>query len=73
VSAVVRESGGLRVRVLNPSAEPTTVTFPGRQGWRVDLRGRPLGPFEESFELGPWAFTTVALTDEVAPASEVTP
>ena len=61
VSAVVRESAGLRVRVVNPTPEPTTVHLPGRQGWLVDLRGRPLHPFEESFDLAPWAFTTLAL------------
>ena len=61
VSAVLRDNGGLRVRVLNPSDQPTTVTFPGRQGWLIDLRGRPVEPFEEAFELRPWGVVTVAL------------
>jgi hypothetical protein len=61
VSAVRREGGGLRVRVVNPTAEPTTVTVPGHRGWLVDLRGRPLDAFESSFELRPWGIATLAL------------
>ena len=61
VSAVVREAGALHVRVFNPSAHPTTVAVDGRHGWLVDLRGRPQRPFEDTFELGPWQLTTVAL------------
>jgi hypothetical protein len=63
VSAVVRHAGALHVRVHNPSAEPTTVVVAGRRGWLVDLRGRPLAPFEERFPLGPWAIATAALAD----------
>lgn len=62
VSAVVREGGALHVRVFNPTPAPTTVTFEGRSGWLVDLRGRPLEPFDGSFELGPWRIATAALT-----------
>lgn len=61
VSAVLREAGGLRVRVVNPTADATSVRLPGRQGWLVDLRGRPIEPFEESFDLRPWGFATLAL------------
>jgi alpha-mannosidase len=61
VSAVRREGGGLRVRVYNPAPEPATVTLPGRQGWLVDLRGRPLEAFEEQFNLRPWGIATLAL------------
>jgi mannosylglycerate hydrolase len=61
VSAVVRVAGALHVRVHNPSPEPTTVAIDGRRGWLVDLRGRPLAPFEGSFALGPWAIATAAL------------
>jgi alpha-mannosidase len=61
VSAVVREAGGLRVRVFNPTGDATTVTIDGRHGWLLDLRGRPLRPFEASFELGPWQIATAAL------------
>ena len=61
VSAVVREAGALQVRVFNPTAQPTTVSFEDRTGWLVDLRGRPLEPFEGSFELGPHAVATAQL------------
>ena len=63
VSAIVREAGQLVVRVFNPSAEPTTVTIDGRSGWLVDLRGRPLQPFEGSFDLKPWQITSVNVGD----------
>jgi mannosylglycerate hydrolase len=63
VSAVRREGGGLRVRVFNPSAETATVRLPDHQGWLVDLRGRPLEPFEGSFELRPWGLATLALSE----------
>lgn len=62
VSAVRRENGHLVVRVFNPSARPTTVRIAGRRGWLVDLRGRPLEPFEGSFELAPWRIATAQLT-----------
>jgi hypothetical protein len=39
------------------------VVVAGRRGWLVDLRGRPLAPFEERFPLGPWAIATAALAD----------
>jgi hypothetical protein len=61
VSAVRREGGGLRVRVVNPTAETATVSLPGRQGWLVDLRGRPICAFETAFELRPWGIATLAL------------
>jgi mannosylglycerate hydrolase len=62
VSAVVRDGGALHVRLFNPSPDPATVRVPGRRGWLVDLRGRPLSAFEGSFQLGPWAIATAALT-----------
>ena len=46
---------------LQPHATPTTVTIEGRRGWLVDLRGRPLEPFEETFPLGPCAIATAVL------------
>jgi hypothetical protein len=58
VSALRRAPGGLELRVFNPSPRPTTVRLPGRRGWLVDLRGRPLEPFEGGFELGPWRIAT---------------
>ena len=62
VSAVVRVGGALHVRVFNPTADAATVRVDGRQGWLVDLRGRPLEPFEGSFTLRPWGIATAALT-----------
>jgi hypothetical protein len=61
VSAVRREGGVLTLRVFNPRATATTVELPRRRGWLVDLRGRPLTPFEESFALGPHGIATAAL------------
>jgi hypothetical protein len=62
VSAVIREGEALHVRVFNPTPDPTSVTIAGRQGWLLDLRGRPLRPFEERFELRPWEIATASLT-----------
>lgn len=61
VSAIRREGGGLRVRVVNPTPDTRTVMIEGRQGWLVDLRDRPLEPFDEQFDLRPWAIATLAL------------
>jgi mannosylglycerate hydrolase len=63
VSSVVREGDALVVRVFNPSDEPADVTVEGRRGWQVDLRGRPVSPFEGSFRLRPWGIATVSLAD----------
>ncbi|MEY2568347.1 MAG: 2-O-(6-phospho-alpha-D-mannosyl)-D-glycerate hydrolase [Actinomycetota bacterium] len=63
VSAVRRVAGGLEVRVFNPTAEPTTVSLGTRRGWLVDLRGRPLGPFDGTFALAPGRIATVHLHD----------
>jgi hypothetical protein len=63
VSAVVREGGALTVRVFNPRDEPAEVRIDGRRGWLVDLRGRPLAPFEGVFTLRPWGIATAALSD----------
>ncbi|MGK2947973.1 MAG: alpha-mannosidase [Acidimicrobiales bacterium] len=62
VSAVRREAGALHVRVFNPRPEPTAVHLPGRKGWTLDLRGRPLEPVEGRLELAPWQIATIALT-----------
>jgi mannosylglycerate hydrolase len=61
VSAVVREGGTLHVRLFNPTPEPAAATIEGREGWLVDLRGRPVAPFEESIDLGPWQIVTAAI------------
>ncbi|HUP86947.1 MAG TPA: hypothetical protein VM143_14935 [Acidimicrobiales bacterium] len=63
VSALRRAPGGLEVRVFNPSSVPTEVRMTARRGWLVDLRGRPLEPFEGSFPLAPWRIATVRLDD----------
>jgi hypothetical protein len=61
VSAVRRYAGGLELRVFNPTDGGTTVTVAGRSGWLVDLRGRPVAPFEGSFELRAHGIATVRL------------
>jgi hypothetical protein len=61
VSAVRREAGLMEVRVFNPRPVPTRVEIPERTGWLVDLRGRPLTPFEGSFDLRPEGIATVRL------------
>jgi mannosylglycerate hydrolase len=63
VSAVSREGGALTVRVFNPRDEPAEVSIERRRGWLVDLRGRPVAPFEGSFTLRPWGIATAALAD----------
>jgi hypothetical protein len=63
VSAVVREGGALHVRVFNPTDEPTHVTLEGRHGWLVDLRGRPVTPFEGGFDLEPWSIATASVAE----------
>ena len=49
--------------MFNPTAAETTVSLDGRSGWLVDLRGRPLEPFDGSFTLGPHAIATARLPD----------
>jgi hypothetical protein len=61
VSAVVRRGGALEVRVFNPSADGTVVGIDGHTGWLVDLRGRPLEPFDGSFPLHPWGIATARI------------
>ena len=61
VSALHRVAGVLEVRVFNPTPRPTVVSFPGRTGWLVDLRGYPETPFEGSFELRPFGIATARL------------
>ncbi len=61
VSALHRDGGSLVLRVFNPSDTATTVTVDGRRGWTVDLRGRPLAPFEGTVDLGPQAIATLRL------------
>jgi mannosylglycerate hydrolase len=63
LSAVIRDGGALTVRVFNPGDEPAEVRIDGRRGWLVDLRGRPVAPFEGSFTLRPWGIATAALSE----------
>jgi hypothetical protein len=63
VSAVRREGATLVVRVFNPTDATTTVTVEGRSGWLVDLRGRPIAPFDGGVELRPHGIATLALPD----------
>jgi len=63
VSALHRVGGVLEARVFNPTAQPAAVSFPGRAGWLVDLRGYPLEAFEGSFELRPFGIATARLRD----------
>jgi FtsP/CotA-like multicopper oxidase with cupredoxin domain len=62
-SSLRRAAGRLELRVFNPTNESTTVTLAGRHGWLVDLRGRPIEPFEERFDLAPWRIATAVLND----------
>ena len=68
VSSVVRQGDGLVVRVFNPADTATVVRVPGRRGWLVDLRGRPVEAFEGSFPLRAGGIATVALSPEPAPS-----
>ncbi len=61
VSSVRRQAGALEVRVFNPTAVDTTVRLPGRAGWLVDLRGRPVAPFEGTFALRAHGIATARL------------
>jgi mannosylglycerate hydrolase len=61
VSAVRRQAGRIEVRVFNPHPTPTSVEIPGRTGWLVDLRGRPVAPFEGNFDLRAHGIATALL------------
>ena len=62
VSALHRVAGVLEVRVFDPTDAPAVVSFAGRSGWLVDLRGYPVAPFEATFELRPFGIATVRPT-----------
>jgi hypothetical protein len=61
VSSLRRQAGLVELRVFNPGPTSTRVEVPGRTGWLVDLRGRPLAPFEGGFELRGHGIATVRL------------
>jgi alpha-mannosidase len=68
VSAVLREAGALTVRMFRASDDAGAVGIslggvPAR-GWLVDLRGRPVEPFEGTMEIGAWEIATVRITSE---------
>ena len=63
VSAVRREAGQLEVRVFNPQPQATRIELPGRSGWLVDLRGRPVAPVEGGFDLRAHGIATVRLDE----------
>ncbi len=63
VSAIRRVAGALEVRVFNPTQSETTVRLGGRSGWIVDLRGRPVAPFEGTFSLRPFGIATLRVTE----------
>ena len=62
VSAVRRVDGELEVRVFNPTDATTCVQIAGRSGRLVDLRGRTVGPFDDTFDLPPQRIATIRLT-----------
>jgi hypothetical protein len=61
VSSVRRSGGQVELRVFNPGPTATSVEIAGRSGWLVDLRGRPVAPFEGSFELRSQGIATARL------------
>jgi alpha-mannosidase len=67
VSAVHRVPGGLVVRVFRTAADVGRVAVEhegvAARGHVVDLRGRPLTPFEGSVELRPFEIATLRLAD----------
>jgi hypothetical protein len=64
VSALRRDGGALELRVFNPTDAETTVEIDGRRGWLVDLRGRPVEPFDGFFSLRPWGIATARLAEQ---------
>ena len=64
VSAFHRQAGACELRVFNPTDEETVVETDGRAGWLVDLRGRPLEPFEGQFPLRPWGIATARFHED---------
>ncbi|MFM8304084.1 MAG: glycoside hydrolase family 38 C-terminal domain-containing protein [Actinomycetota bacterium] len=67
VSAVLREAGGLTLRVFNPGLAPATVGIARDgapvAGWVVDLLGAPLETFAGEVDLRPGEIATLRITD----------
>jgi mannosylglycerate hydrolase len=65
VTAVLRTSGGLVVRMVRMGAEAgwVRVALDGApaKGWTMDLTGRPRAGVEGGFELGAWSIATLHL------------
>jgi mannosylglycerate hydrolase len=65
VSALLREPGGLVLRVFRtePNPGPVTIELDGTpaRGWEIDLRGNPVRPFEGDLTLTPWQLATLRL------------
>jgi alpha-mannosidase len=61
VSSLRRVAGRIEVRVYNPTNQEASVVIEGHSGWLVDLRGRPLEPFDGTFPLRPWGIATARL------------
>ncbi len=65
VSAVMREPGGLVVRLYNPSSSATVarIELDGAPatGWVMDLVGRPVEQFQAELDLGPSRIATLRL------------
>jgi hypothetical protein len=58
VSSLRRVGPSLELRVFNPTDEATIVRVEGRNGWLVDLRGRPVEAWDGEFALRPWGIAT---------------
>jgi hypothetical protein len=63
VISVRRNAGAVEARVVAMSEEPGLVDTGGRGGWLVDLRGRPLEPFQGTFTLRPWGIATLRFSE----------
>jgi hypothetical protein len=64
VSSLRRRAAGapLELRVFNPGDTVATLRWPGRRGAEVDLRGRPVAPFDGVVEVGPRRIVTLQVT-----------
>lgn len=61
VSSLRRVAGCVEVRVFNPTGTPVTVRMPGRSGQLVELSGRTVAGWSETFDLGAWRFATARI------------
>lgn len=59
VSAVFVDAGSLCARVFNPTDHSCVVEAPSREGWIMDLQGRPVERFAQRVTLGPWRLATL--------------